>query len=159
LDTTRRLIQAKAEILQRHQARREHQAEEAAPHVLTIPQAAIDILFITDNAGDIARFLYALRTYACHCQMKVLTDRRDVETFVRQATTTAHLLPRLIVIDTIIPGMEAEDIVAAVRLVPAYHRIPVILFSALMEAEGERRGVQCGATVFVHKPGKFEDFV
>jgi len=76
-----------------------------------------------------------------------------VKAFFAQATTAAYLsLPRLIIADCMIPGMEAEDIVAAVRTVPAYHRVPVILFSTLPEAEGQRRYVQCGATAFVQKP-------
>ena len=55
--------------------------------------------------------------------------------------------------------MEAEDIVAAVRTVPAYQHVPVLLFSSLPEAEGQRRCVQCGATAFVHKPGELQAFV
>jgi response regulator RpfG family c-di-GMP phosphodiesterase len=55
--------------------------------------------------------------------------------------------------------MEAEEIVAAVRTVPAYQHIPVLLFSALPGEEGERRRVQCGAAAFVHKPSNLEEFV
>jgi hypothetical protein len=50
--------------------------------------------------------------------------------------------------------MEAEEILAALRAVPAYGAVPVVLFSSLEEAEGRRRGVQCGATAFGHKPGQ-----
>jgi len=83
-----------------------------------------------------------------------------VKAFFAQATTAAYLsLPRLIIADCMIPGMEAEDIVAAVRTVSAYHRVPVILFSTLPEAEGQRRYVQCGATAFVQKPGELQAFV
>ena len=34
------------------------------------------------------------------------------------------------------PSMEAEDILAAVHTVPAYNRIPALLFSALAAAKG-----------------------
>jgi DNA-binding response OmpR family regulator len=56
-------------------------------------------------------------------------------------------------------GMEAEEIVAAMRTVTAYDGIPILLFSALDEAEGHRRCLQCGATAFVHKPRNWKAFV
>jgi response regulator RpfG family c-di-GMP phosphodiesterase len=55
--------------------------------------------------------------------------------------------------------MEVEEVVAAIRTVPAYERIPVLLFSSLPGEEGERRRVRCGAAAFVHKPGNLEEFV
>jgi DNA-binding response OmpR family regulator len=55
--------------------------------------------------------------------------------------------------------MEVEDILTAVRTAPAYHRVPVILFSTLPEAEGQLRCVQCGVTMFVHKPSELQAFV
>jgi len=48
--------------------------------------------------------------------------------------------------------MEAEDILAAVHTVPAYNRIPALLYSALAAAERQRCSVQCGATAFGYKP-------
>jgi DNA-binding response OmpR family regulator len=90
----------------------------------------------------------------------VLTQRSEVETFVSQAASSTRLSsPQMIIADCRIPGMEAEEILAAVRTVPAYQRLPILLFSALDEAEGQRRRVQCGATEFVHKPGELEAFM
>ena len=157
LDTVRQLIKSKKEILQYNQARRERQAEQMASATTVPDEAGIDILHITESPVDIARFRYALRAYALPCQMKVLTERSDVEAFIRRAATAAPLfLPRLIITDYQMPDMETEEIVAAVRTVPAYRRIPILLFSALEEAEGQRRCRQCGATAFVHKPIDFE---
>jgi CheY-like chemotaxis protein len=158
LDTKRQLIKSKEEILQHNQARREHQDEQRASATTVPHEAGINILLITDSLVDIARFRYALRAYALPCQMKVLTERSDVEAFVRRAATAAPLfLPRLIITDCQMPDMETEEIVAAVRTVPAYLRIPILLFSTLEEAEGQWRCLQCGATAFVHKPIDFED--
>ena len=154
LDTKRQLIQSKQEILHYNQARRERQAEQTPSHALTVPHGvSITILLITDSPGDIARFHFALQEHALPCTMKVLTERSAVEAFVHQAATVAPLfLPRLILTDGLMPGMEAEEIVFALRSVPAYQRIPNLLFSTMEEAEGQRRYIQCGATAFVHKP-------
>jgi CheY-like chemotaxis protein len=144
----------KKEILQYNQARRERQAEQTAAHATTVPhEASIGILLIDESPADIARFRYALEEAALPWQLKFLMDRSEVEAFVRQAATAAPLfLPRLIITECQIPGMETEEIVAAVRTVPAYHHIPILLFSTLEAAEGRRRWLQCGATAFVHKP-------
>jgi CheY-like chemotaxis protein len=79
--------------------------------------------------------------------------RREVEAFIRQAATSAPLFrPRLILTECQLPDMEVEEIVAAVRAVPVYQGIPLLLFSAVAAAEGQRRCRQCGASAFVHKP-------
>jgi DNA-binding response OmpR family regulator len=83
-----------------------------------------------------------------------------VEAFFAQAATAASLsLPRLIIADCLISGMEAEAIMTAVRTVPAYRRVPIIFFSTLPEAEGQRLSAACGATMFVNKPGELRAFV
>src|SRR5262249_31111023 len=147
-------------ILQHNQARRERQAEQTASHATTVPQLVVNILLIEENSADIALFHYALHELALPCRMIALTQRSEVEDFVRQAATSASLpTPRLIITDYLIPGMEAEEILAALRRVPGYHHIPILLFSSLEEAEGQRRSVQCGATAFVHKPSDLEAFV
>src|SRR5262245_29494662 len=64
LDTTRRLIKVKAEILQANQARLERQAEQTASATTVPDEAGVDLLLITESSVDIARFRYALRAYA-----------------------------------------------------------------------------------------------
>jgi CheY-like chemotaxis protein len=99
-----------------------------------------DILLIEDSSADVALFRHALKECALPCQLTVLTHRSEVVAFVRQAATAPPLFsPRLIIADCWIPGMAAEDIIGAVRTVPAYRRVPVILFSSLDEVEGEQR--------------------
>ena len=131
LDTIRQLIKRKEEILQYNQARRERQAEQTAAHATTMPhEAGLGILLIDASPAEIARFRYALEESALPWQMKFLMDRDEVEAFVRQAAAAAPLfLPRLIITECQLPGMETEEIVAAVRTVPAHHGIPILLFS------------------------------
>jgi CheY-like chemotaxis protein len=160
LAKTRRLLKDSEAIFQHTPARREHQAEQAAASATTAPRPGIDIVLIEDTATDVTLFRHALTECALSCQLTVLTQRSDVETFVRQAASSAPFSPpQLIIADCLIPGMEAEEILAALRTVPAYQRIPVILFSSLEEEEGQRRRLQCGATGFVRKPGELEAFV
>jgi CheY-like chemotaxis protein len=152
---------AQREAAARHtRAWRERQAELGSlPPAATAP-TGVNILLIEDNPADVTLFRHALEAAALPCQLTVLTDRRDVEAFVRHGDPASLLPPpRLLITDCMIPGMEVEEVIATLRSVPASERLPVILFSSLPEEEGERRRLRCGATLFVHKPFELEAFV
>ena len=160
LSHTRQLIQKTEETVHHTKARREYEAEQGILRPVTASQAGIDILFIEDDSADVALFRYVFDKYALSCQLTVLSQRSDVEAFFTQAATAALLsFPRLIITDAMIPGMEAEEIVAAVRAVPAYQRVPIILCSTLPEDEGHRLRAACGATMFVQKPNEVDALV
>ena len=112
---------------------------------------AVDILLIDESPTDVDLFRRALNACALPCSLLVLWQRSDVAAFVRQATTSPpRCPPRLLIAEAWIPGMAVEEILAAV---------PAVLFSALPEEEGRRRGAQSGATGFVHKPSEWRTFV
>ena len=121
---------------------------------------AVDILLIDESPTDVDLFRRALNACALPCSLLVLWQRSDVAAFVRQAATVPPLrTSRLIIAEAWIPGMAVEESLAAVRTVPAYAAVPAVLFSALPEEEGQRRGAQSGATGFVHKPSEWQAFV
>ena len=122
--------------------------------------ASMDILLIEDSLADATFFRHVLKECGVRCQLTVLRQRSGVEVFFTRAASSEYpSLPRLIIADCMIPGMETEDLMAAVRTVPAYQHVPVILFSTLAEEVGERRRVRCGATAFIYKPGELTAFV
>jgi CheY-like chemotaxis protein len=160
METTRQLSKANEAIVGHMQAVRERQAEMRGLPLATAPQAGVTILLIEDDPADVALFRYVLDKYALPCGLTVLSQRSDVEAFFTEAATVALLsFPRLIIAEYRIPGMEFAEIMAAVRAVPAYRRVPVILLSTLPEDEGQRLSGACGATLFVHKPGEWEALV
>ena len=121
---------------------------------------AVDILLIDESPTDVDLFRRALHACALPCPLLVLWQRSDVAAFVRQAATAPPLrTSRLIIAEAWIPGMAVEESLAAVRTVPAYAAVPAVLFSALPEEEGRRRGAQSGATGFVHKPSEWQAFM
>jgi CheY-like chemotaxis protein len=158
---TRRRLQATEEIFQHIQARREYEAEHAAAQTLPMPPpAGLPILLIEESLADATLFRHALTECGLRCQLTVLGRWSEVQAFFTPALPGASFsLPRLIIADCLIPGMEAEDLLALVRAVPAYEQIPVVLFSTLPAEEGERRRVQCGATAFIDKPCELQAFV
>ena len=160
MEATRQLSKRNEEIVQHIQASRERQAELRGLLPPAAPRTAVKILLIEDAPADVELFRYAFQEYGLDCEVKVLMQGNEVEAFVREMATAAPLFqPQLIIADCLIPGMETEDILAALRTVPAYQGIPVLLFSTLAEAEGQRRSVQCGAAAFVPKPSQLQAFV
>lgn len=160
MEDTRRLIKDAEGISQYSRARHERKAERAAADAVRPPLAVIDILLIEDSRADVDLFRHALKECEISCRLTVLTRRSEVEAFVGQAATAAPFSrPRLIIADYRIPGMEGEDIVAAVRTVPGCQGVSIVFFSSLEEAEGRRRAEECGAAAFVHKPGELHIYV
>jgi DNA-binding response OmpR family regulator len=123
-------------------------------------RSAVEMVLIDESPTDVDLFRRALNTCALPCSLTVLWQWSDVAAFVRQAATSpSHCSPRLIIAEAWIPGMAVEELLVAVRAVPAYAAVPAVLFSALPEEEGRQRGAQCGATGFVHKPSEWRAFV
>src|SRR5262245_24386774 len=91
----------------------------------------IELLLIEDNLADVLLFREALKACAFSCHISVLQKRNDVEVFVRQERDAAQVLrPQLIVLDSGLPDMEPEEILTALRSLPACENIPTIVFSS-----------------------------
>jgi diguanylate cyclase (GGDEF)-like protein len=57
-----------------------------------------------------------------------------------------------IVLDVMMPGMDGYEVLAKIKVDVKLCDIPVILVTAVDEAEGKMRGLGAGAAEFVHKP-------
>jgi two-component system response regulator len=169
---SRELIQQTSELGRQYHAHQERKTEQQTRPTITnaaaradeIPSsspapASLPILLIEDSQADIALFRKALTNCAFSCQVSVLTTRDELETFVRdQAALSTFVRPRLIVFDSYLPGIEAEEILATLHRLPALRHIPAILFSGLAEDAGQQRSMRSGATAFVRKPTDLQEF-
>lgn len=167
-DRTRKALQQTEEILHYNQARRERAEEQqtlrtaAAAVLIKSPLQSpnqLAILLVEDNPGDSRLFQEALTECEISYQVLVLRQGSDVLSFVHREGAFAQAShPQLIVIDLNIPGMSAEEVLAALRSVPAYQTVPVIVFSSGNELDGQQRSMQLGAQAFVEKPLDLQDF-
>jgi len=109
------------------------------------------MVLIDASPTDVDLFWRAFKTCALPSLLTVLPQASDVAAFVRQAATSPPRCSlRLSIAEAWIPGMAVEEILAAV---------PAVLLSALPKDEGQRRGAQCGAAGFGHKPREWRGFV
>lgn len=64
------------------------------------------------------------------------------------------VLPDLILLDVMMPGMDGYAICAALKANPRMKSIPVIFVTALSDTEDETRGLSLGAVDYITKPFK-----
>jgi hypothetical protein len=120
----------------------------------------VEIVLVDASPTAVDLSWRALKACALPSPLAVLQQASDVAAFVRQAATSPpRCPPRLLIAEAWIPGMAVEARLAAVRAVPAYAAVLAVLFSALPKDEGQRRGAQCDAAGFVHKPSEWRGFV
>lgn len=72
---------------------------------------------------------------------------------------TRRELPRLIVLDILLPGITGFDVLEAIRSRPETRDIPVLMLTAMREDEDRIRGLSLGVDDYVTKPFNPEELV
>ncbi|MEM9775436.1 MAG: response regulator [Chloroflexota bacterium] len=62
------------------------------------------------------------------------------------------ILPDLVVLDVMMPGLNGYDVCATIRDEKATSRIPVIMLSAKTDTVSINQGMEAGATLYLTKP-------
>jgi CheY-like chemotaxis protein len=171
LDDIRKLMHGIGELTQHLAALREREDEERAlgtprssplfPPFENAPSSPspFEILLIDDNPGDIRLFQEALRECETACRVSHVTKGSELLALVRKEGAFADLpRPQLIILDLILLDISAEEVIAALRAVPAYQAVPVVVFSGVEDEAGQRRSTQIGASTFIQKPANLPAF-
>ena len=93
-------------------------------------------------------------------QRQLLIDILEPHYHVRGAADGASGLaaaeqrpvPDLIMLDVVMPGMSGYDVLRSLRESPATRDVPVVLVTALGDADSERLGFEAGAVDYLPKP-------
>jgi DNA-binding response OmpR family regulator len=72
---------------------------------------------------------------------------------------THSILPDLIVMDLMLPGLNGFDVCETLRKNPATASVPIIMLTGLCSEFGRLAGLESGANEFLTKPFKVEDLV
>lgn len=68
-------------------------------------------------------------------------------------------VPRLILLDLKLPLMDGFEFLEEVKAIPRFSSIPVVVFTSSTELEDVKRAYELGASAYLVKPLRFEDFV
>jgi len=60
--------------------------------------------------------------------------------------------PDLVITDHRLPGMSGRDLVARLRAIPAFEDVPIVLLTAVGDAESRAEGIEAGADEYLVKP-------
>ena len=67
----------------------------------------------------------------------------------------AALVPDLILLDVMMPGMDGYEVCGKLRADPLLGEVPVIMLTALDDSDSRLRGIEAGADDFVSKPFEY----
>ena len=67
--------------------------------------------------------------------------------------------PDLIVLDLMLPKVNGYEICGRLKQDPRYQKIPIMLFTAKVQAKDEQLGKECGADAYIRKPFQGKELV
>lgn len=80
----------------------------------------------------------------------------DGEEALRQAVEEE---PELIILDVMLPKLTGYDVCKKLKADPKYKKIPIILFTAKVQARDEVLGFEAGADAYVRKPFRAPELI
>ena len=78
-----------------------------------------------------------------------------VDTFldpVEAVTSCTTLMPDLVLVDYMMPGMDGHEVVRRIRAMPSARDVPIVMVTAANERSIRQKALELGATDFVVKP-------
>jgi archaellum biogenesis ATPase FlaH/DNA-binding response OmpR family regulator len=107
--------------------------------------APVATVLVVDDEWDIRELLSSIITDA---GLGVI-QAENGEAALKCAQTD---LPDLILLDIWMPGFDGFQVLAKLQENPSTRHIPVVLLTAMPPFQGEKEGLESGATHYIHKP-------
>ncbi len=76
----------------------------------------------------------------------------EADNGIRALAALESLRPDIILLDVMMPEMDGFDTAQAIRRLPGYELVPILIMTALDDLESIQRAYQVGATDFITKP-------
>ena len=122
--------------------------------------AAIEILLIDDNAGDVRLTTEALRESGVRAHLSVARNSGEALAFLhRQGAFAAAARPDLVLLDLNLPGKDGQTILAEIKGSPDLKTIPVIVLTTSTDARDVLGSYQLHANAYVVKSVDYDQFV
>jgi CheY-like chemotaxis protein len=124
------------------------------------PVAAIDVLLVEDDPGDVLMTREAFEDHKVHNNLHVVTNGVEAMSFLRKEGEYADApTPDLILLDLNLPKMDGREVLAAVKEDAELRAIPVVVLTTSEAEEDVVRSYSLHANAYVTKPVDFERFV
>ena len=124
------------------------------------PVAAIDVLLVEDDPGDVLMTREAFEDYKVRNNLFVVTNGVEAMSFLRKQGEYADApTPDLILLDLNLPKMDGREVLAAVKEDEQLRSIPVVVLTTSEAEEDVIRSYSLHANAYVTKPVDFDRFV
>ncbi len=112
---------------------------------MTVDTPLRDTVLIVDDTPDSLRFLTDTLETAGMTVLIATTGEAALELLT-------HIVPDLILMDAVMPGMGGFEATRAIKANPAWAHVPVIFMTGLTESEHVVHGFDTGGSDYVRKP-------
>jgi CheY-like chemotaxis protein len=123
----------------------------------------VHILLVEDNRMDVELTLDAFQEARLMNPVHVARNGQEALNYLfgwgKYADREAYPLPRLILLDLKLPGLDGFEVLRQIKSTPVLKRLPVIILTSSKE-EGDRLlSYDNGANSYLVKPVSFEGFL
>jgi two-component system response regulator len=118
-------------------------------------RTTVEILIVDDSDEDAALTLEVLHDAAPGAAILRLTDGEQALHFIRGSNGYAGRpagLPRLVLLDLHMPGMDGIEVLQALRALPEMRDLPIVLWSSSGNPLFIDQALQAGASAYHVKP-------
>lgn len=123
----------------------------------------LDILLVEDNEADVKITLRAFEKAKLKHKVHVANDGQEALDFIRHQgkykDNNELPTPDLILLDIKMPKVDGFGVLKEIKADLQYNYIPIIILTSSRNEEDILRSYKSGASSFIPKPVKYEDFV
>lgn len=106
------------------------------------------VWIVDDDEDDQFMIETAFKELVFPLNIKQLSDGDEVLSQLGKAPT----LPKLILLDLNMPRKNGFDVLAELRTIPAYQKLPIVVLTTSSSEDDKRKSLALGANEFLTKP-------
>jgi CheY-like chemotaxis protein len=123
-------------------------------------RAAVNILLVEDNPGDVRLMKEALSGSIDYCRLLTVEDGEQAIRFLRRTAPFGDAVrPDLIFLDLNLPRKDGREVLAEVKSDIGLRRIPVIVLTTSEADRDVRRAYDLHANCYVRKPTDLDEYL
>ncbi len=121
----------------------------------------MEILLVEDNAADVRLVREALAEGQVHADLHWAASGEDALRYLRgsDGKPGGHAAPDLVLLDLNLPGLNGQEVLAAIKSDPALLRIPVVVLTSSANPSDVQAAYGHHANAYLVKPQDYEEFL
>lgn len=119
----------------------------------------VSILLVEDNPADAGLVRKALEEHGVEGDLIVIADGEKAIEFIHSIEAQGTPCPDLAIIDLNLPKKPGREVLRQMRVSQVCRHIPVVILSSSDAARDRADAVQFGASQYLRKPSRLEEFL